>query len=226
MRVMPRFVASTSTGDIGDSSARFRNEKHSMSNMWTSSMKRTPGTISALPSSRHSATLWSICSRISALISPVSPAKRARKPCARELITSISCSETTCTISLRFCSSPSGHCTSFVEAPMASYSRARVNERPNLVIFPEALSMVMTSPLCTFSFWSASTNLLPISYTVSISVVFMVSFPRFSAEALAALSICSSTTSPSMISVSSLTRTPIERRKACVRASVRLISKE
>ena len=37
--------------------ARFRNEKHSMSSMWTSSMKRTPGAISAFPSSRHSDTL-------------------------------------------------------------------------------------------------------------------------------------------------------------------------
>lgn len=34
-----------------------------MSSMCTSSMKMTPGTISALPSSRHSATLASICSR-------------------------------------------------------------------------------------------------------------------------------------------------------------------
>jgi hypothetical protein len=34
-----------------------------MSSMWTSSMNKTPGTISALPSSRHSATFWSICSR-------------------------------------------------------------------------------------------------------------------------------------------------------------------
>jgi hypothetical protein len=35
----------------------------------------------ALPSSRHSDTLASICSRTSAFISPVSPAKSARKPC-------------------------------------------------------------------------------------------------------------------------------------------------
>ena len=39
----------------------------------TSSMKSTPGTISALPSSLHSATFAFICSRTSALISPVSP---------------------------------------------------------------------------------------------------------------------------------------------------------
>jgi hypothetical protein len=36
---------------------------------------RTPGTISALPSSFHSATLASICSLTSDLISPVSPVR-------------------------------------------------------------------------------------------------------------------------------------------------------
>mmetsp|Transcript_35408 Transcript_35408/g.61179 ORF Transcript_35408/g.61179 Transcript_35408/m.61179 type:complete len:212 (-) Transcript_35408:655-1290(-) len=117
---MPRLVAMTSTGDMSDSSARLSQLKHSMSSMCTSSMKSTPGTIVALPSSRHSATLVSICSRTSDLISPVSPAKRARKPCCRELITSISCRLTTCTTSLRFCSSPSGHCTKRVCAPIAS----------------------------------------------------------------------------------------------------------
>ena len=45
-----------------------------------SSMKRTPGTISALPSSLHSATFWSICSLTSGLISPMSPANRAMNP--------------------------------------------------------------------------------------------------------------------------------------------------
>ena len=137
-------------------------------------MQRTPGTISALPSSRHSATLALICSRTSLLLSPVSPARKAharpesytysnmcrrrpladireqlaggdcececeeegpvleseewrrrapeksaRKPCERELITSISCSDTVCTTSLRFCSSPSGHCTKRTCAPIA-----------------------------------------------------------------------------------------------------------
>ena len=47
----------------------------------TSSMNRTPGMIVALPSSLHSATLESICSLTSDLISPVSPANKARKPC-------------------------------------------------------------------------------------------------------------------------------------------------
>ena len=40
-RVMPRFVAMTRTGARSLSSARLRNEKHSMSSMWTSSMKST-----------------------------------------------------------------------------------------------------------------------------------------------------------------------------------------
>lgn len=37
--------------------------------------------------------------------------------CVRLLITSISCSVTTCTTSLRRCSSPSGHCTKRVAGP-------------------------------------------------------------------------------------------------------------
>ena len=60
---MPRFVAVIKTGDRSDSSARLSHEKHSMSSMWTSSTKSTPGTMVARPSSRHSATFASICSR-------------------------------------------------------------------------------------------------------------------------------------------------------------------
>lgn len=70
--------------------------------------------ISALPSSLHSHTLALICSRTSALISPVSPEKSARKPCVRLLMTSISCRDTVWTTSFLFCSSPSGHCTNWV----------------------------------------------------------------------------------------------------------------
>ncbi|KAK2386855.1 ruvB [Trifolium repens] len=84
---MPLLVATTKMGDISFSRARLRNEKHSMSSMCTSSMKRTPGTISAFPSSFHSATLVSICSLTSARISPVSPVKRARNPCVLKLNT-------------------------------------------------------------------------------------------------------------------------------------------
>ena len=106
---MPLFVAVISTGERSLSRARLSHEKHSISNMWTSSTKSTPGTMVARPSSRHSATLASICSLTSGLISPVSPAKSAKKPWARELITSISWSDTVWTTSFRFCSSPSGH---------------------------------------------------------------------------------------------------------------------
>lgn len=38
---MPRLVAMMRTGERSLSKARFRKEKHSMSNMWTSSIKRT-----------------------------------------------------------------------------------------------------------------------------------------------------------------------------------------
>ena len=51
-----------------------------LSNIWTSSIKRIPGTISAPPSSLHYATFWSIYSLTSGLIYPMSPAKRAINP--------------------------------------------------------------------------------------------------------------------------------------------------
>jgi hypothetical protein len=41
IRVMPRFEAITTSGASSPSRARLRNEKHSMSSMCTSSMKRT-----------------------------------------------------------------------------------------------------------------------------------------------------------------------------------------
>ncbi|GJV85873.1 nucleotide-binding alpha-beta plait domain-containing protein [Tanacetum coccineum] len=74
--------ASTPFCAMSFSKARFRNEKHSISSMWTSSMKRTPGMIYAFPSSRHSASFVSICSLTSPHISTVSPVKRARNPSA------------------------------------------------------------------------------------------------------------------------------------------------
>mmetsp|Transcript_106324 Transcript_106324/g.295841 ORF Transcript_106324/g.295841 Transcript_106324/m.295841 type:complete len:209 (-) Transcript_106324:2-628(-) len=76
------------------------------------------------------------------------------------------------------------------------------------------------------SFWMVSIIFCPRSYIVSISVVFNVIFPKVAAWPLAGRSISISTTSPSMISASSRIRTPMERLKACVKASVLLISKE
>ena len=49
----PRLVANMTMGAIVDSKARWRYVKHSISNMWTSSMKRTPGTNSAMPWSMY-----------------------------------------------------------------------------------------------------------------------------------------------------------------------------
>ena len=88
--------------------------------------------------------------------------------------------------------------------------------------------MLMTSPAFTLALPIASIIFVPKSYTVSISLVFMVNFPVFAALANdpTGLSISISTTSPSIISVSSLIRTPIALRNACVNASVLLISME
>mmetsp|Transcript_11286 Transcript_11286/g.16685 ORF Transcript_11286/g.16685 Transcript_11286/m.16685 type:complete len:200 (+) Transcript_11286:6933-7532(+) len=86
--------------------------------------------------------------------------------------------------------------------------------------------MVMISFACTFSFCKASISFCPNSYTVSISVVFMVIFPDFPSDPSIALSICISTTSPSIISVSSFIFTPIDLLNACVNASVFDISSE
>lgn len=45
MLVIPLFVARITTGAASDSNALFKNEKHSISSIWTSSIKSTPGTI-------------------------------------------------------------------------------------------------------------------------------------------------------------------------------------
>ena len=60
--VIPLFVARITTGAASVYRARFKNEKHSISNIWTSSINSTPGTIYAFPYSLHSATFLSICS--------------------------------------------------------------------------------------------------------------------------------------------------------------------
>jgi len=55
--VIPLFVARITTGAVSSSRALLRKAKHSISSIWASSIKRTPGTISAFPSSLHSETL-------------------------------------------------------------------------------------------------------------------------------------------------------------------------
>ena len=62
MLVIPLLVAKITTGAASLSSALLRKEKHSISNICTSSMKSTPGTIYAFPYSLHSDTFLSICS--------------------------------------------------------------------------------------------------------------------------------------------------------------------
>ena len=79
---MPLLVAVISTGDKSLSRARLSHEKHSMSSMWTSSTKSTPGTMVARPSSRHSATFASICSRTCAARRESAPKLDRRPPSA------------------------------------------------------------------------------------------------------------------------------------------------
>jgi hypothetical protein len=100
-----------------------------------------------------------------------------------------------------------------------------VNERPSFEILPVDLSIRITSPAETRSRLRESIIFPPRSYTVSISVVLMVSLPVFAAPVWER-SIWISTTSPVMSSVSSLMRMPMDLRKAWVRASVFDISRE
>lgn len=184
-----------------------------MSSICTSSMKRTPGTISALPSSLHSATFWSIWSLTSGLISPMSPANKAKNPWVLLLITSISWSVTVWTTSFLLCNSPSGHYTNLAEAPTLSKSPCLANDLPSFDTFPLALSIVMMSPGEIFSFQIPSIIFVPRSYIASISVVLSVIFP----DLVELWSISISRTSPSMISASSLILTPMDFLNAWVR---------
>jgi len=68
-------------------------------------------------SCRHAVQAWR------AAQGTLAPACCAGRTCVREFMTSISCSVTTCTTSLRFCSSPSGHCTNLVVGPAAHRRR-------------------------------------------------------------------------------------------------------
>jgi hypothetical protein len=76
-------------GELLTSITLFKKEKHSMSSIWTSSIKRTPGTIYDFPYSFHYYTFKSTCCLTYSGISPVSPEKRAKNPWALELMTSI-----------------------------------------------------------------------------------------------------------------------------------------
>ena len=98
-----------SIGPSNNTRERYLLRNDSALMLQTSSMKRTPGISSALPSSFHSATLALIFCRTSDLISPGSPEEIVRNACVRLLITSISSSVTVCTTSFLFWRSPSDH---------------------------------------------------------------------------------------------------------------------
>jgi hypothetical protein len=49
--IITLFVANITIGAVSLSKALFKKEKHSISNICTSSINKTPGTMSALPSS-------------------------------------------------------------------------------------------------------------------------------------------------------------------------------
>lgn len=67
----PRLEAKMTIGEIEDSSARCRYVKHSISSMWTSSTKSTPGTSSAMP--------WSMYLFTTLFISPRSLSENKKK---------------------------------------------------------------------------------------------------------------------------------------------------
>lgn len=67
----PRLEAKMTMGEIEDSSARCRYVKHSISSMWTSSTKSTPGTSSAMP--------WSMYLFTTLFISPRSLSENKKK---------------------------------------------------------------------------------------------------------------------------------------------------
>eukprot|EP00834_Sanchytrium_tribonematis_P004136 NODE_187_length_13529_cov_1.102606.p8 type:complete len:147 gc:universal NODE_187_length_13529_cov_1.102606:6590-7030(+) len=99
---LPLLLAMITIGANSSSNMRFKNEKHSISNMFTSSINRIPGSNFALPSSIQVWTLVFTWSLTEEEISPVAPSNNAKKPFCRELITSISCRETTCSSSFCF----------------------------------------------------------------------------------------------------------------------------
>lgn len=155
----PRFVAKITIGANGLSKARCKYVKHSMSNIWTSSMNSTPGTSSATPWSIYLLTTLLISRRSLSnhanfhfkLINNIKKALRSFlpvisvffglinepiieriscPPCGRALATSKSCNVTSCTTSFFLCTSPFGNGT--YSSVSKSYSVAYVSHRPCL----------------------------------------------------------------------------------------------
>mmetsp|Transcript_5563 Transcript_5563/g.18059 ORF Transcript_5563/g.18059 Transcript_5563/m.18059 type:complete len:201 (+) Transcript_5563:1-603(+) len=141
----PRLVANTRIGASGDSMARLRKEKHLTSNMCTSSMKRTPGTTSAMPCSTYLLTSSFTLDRSLAVISvrrgtPICPMSESMScpPCGVALAASKSCIVTSCTTSLFLCTSPLGSGT--YSSASRSNSVAKASHRPTRFTAPELAS--------------------------------------------------------------------------------------
>ena len=115
--VMPRLLAKTIKGAIFLFQARFKKEKHSKSSKWTSSMNKTPGTISAftIPLSIQ-LLLIDLITDFRFDFTGISE-KRAKKPWVRLLMTSISCKFTTWTSVRFFCNSPSDRLQIWPQGP-------------------------------------------------------------------------------------------------------------
>mmetsp|Transcript_17233 Transcript_17233/g.53444 ORF Transcript_17233/g.53444 Transcript_17233/m.53444 type:complete len:241 (+) Transcript_17233:100-822(+) len=142
----PRLVAKMTMGARLDSSARLRKVKHSMSSMWTSSTKSTPGTSSATPWSMYRLTTLLISCRSLSVISvflgfiiwPIM-LMMSWPPCGRALAVSRSCNVTSCTISFFLCTSPLGSGT--YSSASRSNSVEYASQRPTRLTAPELASM-------------------------------------------------------------------------------------
>mmetsp|Transcript_13505 Transcript_13505/g.31777 ORF Transcript_13505/g.31777 Transcript_13505/m.31777 type:complete len:238 (+) Transcript_13505:124-837(+) len=143
---IPLFVAKMTIGLKVDSKARLRYVKHSMSSMWTSSMKSTPGTSSAMPWSMYLFTTLLISSRNFSVISvfllfmkePIMLAM-SWPFCGLALAVSRSCSVTSCTTSFFLWTSPLG--TGTYSSASKSNSEAYWSLLPTLLETPLLASM-------------------------------------------------------------------------------------
>lgn len=142
-------------------------------------------------------------------------------PVALEFITSISCNVTLWDTVRRVINSPLGWLTILKLLPITSFNSAYslLPRRKNL---PLVLSILTTSPIQIFSLAIISKNFYPISNLLSISLVFNVIELALSPVPLSDTDML--TTSPSIISVSSIIYTLIALRTAYVIDSARLIS--
>lgn len=125
--------------------------------MWISSIKRTPGTNSAMPCSIYLFTTLLTSPRSLSVISVffclfiwLTMLMKSWPPCGFALAKSRSCSVMSCTISFFLCTSPLGIGTYW--SASKSNSDAKLSLLPTLRTLPVAASIYITSPMVTFSF--------------------------------------------------------------------------